>query len=950
MSLKNGLSLLLLFVQTVLCAQYPQYFVYNDENGMPSNEVYSTLQDQRGFIWLGCDAGLFKFDGVRYVGYKSKAQRSKSVAGLTISAVTGKLYCTNFQHQIFCLAQDSLQEIKHDLGNILHLVCDSSGRLLVNHSKGFAVYDETNKQWKNYTGFEFQGNGSTRSTRINTKNKVCFLTSTGVAFFADNQFSFVQDSLLMARFSWHYVMEWWGETEQWLFPFSNQNGIFRNKNGKIEPITRKNLLAALAGKQTNNVKRLADNHLWICTYNGIVRYNPDTDEATVFYPEMAFSDCMIDREGNYWFSTLQAGLLRVPHLDFRTWNTLKNTKLTKMATDGSRVYFASVNAEIGELDTQTETLSLFNTGSKANIQCFDYVPDDNCLYFYTDNRLHTLRNGKIERKEQILVATKCFQKIGNQYFLGSSQGLYLYDLETHQTTEKLSNYWSREIQWDKNANVLWVATNKGLLKLAQTQQQWAIQDTFITEGQVLSVVLDTVEKQLFALNFEGKIFAMAAHDAQPQLVAALPANAQPYRLRQHHTRLYIATNKGLWVYDLKQKKFENIDILSGLASNNVQDVLVIGENIWLNTGKGLQCIPLQMGDKKTRALLHLKNQNTNINLTYGQPLVLFPETSIYSSNGNFEYAYRINGNDWSRLPASIKQIEIQNLSAGNFNIELKAIDHRGFDSENTVLVSGYVRPPFWQTWWFYLLVGASILAVVFWYFRRRINRLQQRQQKEIERLMLENELRLTQQSALKAQMNPHFIFNVLNSIKGYIYENDKKNAALYLNCFADLIRKILEQSATPTITLQEEMEVLKLYIDLEALLLGGTFSYSIDIDENVPKQRIKIPSLLLQPFVENAFKHGLRHKKGDKKLHVHFAWDEPERRLLVSVTDNGIGREAAARINQSKKHNSFASNALAKRIQLLNHEKTETVGLEIIDLQDEQQAATGTKVVLRLHL
>src|SRR5690606_16137114 len=122
-------------------------------------------------------------------------------------------------------------------------------------------------------------------------------------------------------------------------------------------------------------------------------------------------------------------------------------------------------------------------------------------------------------------------------------------------------------------------------------------------------------------------------------------------------------------------------------------------------------------------------------------------------------------------------------------------------------------------------------------------------------------LRLTQQSALKAQMNPHFIFNVLNSIKGYIYENDKKNAALYLSRFSELIRKILEQSSVSNIKLSEEIETLKLYIELEAMLLDNSFSCSISIAPNINPENLYIPAMLIQPLVENALKHGLRHKQ-----------------------------------------------------------------------------------------
>src|SRR5690606_15757413 len=132
---------------------------------------------------------------------------------------------------------------------------------------------------------------------------------------------------------------------------------------------------------------------------------------------------------------------------------------------------------------------------------------------------------------------------------------------------------------------------------------------------------------------------------------------------------------------------------------NVQDLLLLDGDLWLATGNGLQKIPLGNKPEKPLAKIYLKKHKNNVSLNYGEPLTLSPEASIYNANGNFEYAYRINKSDWVKLPSSIEQIEIHNLSAGSFTIELKAIDHLKRDSENSIFISGYVHPPFWQKWW-----------------------------------------------------------------------------------------------------------------------------------------------------------------------------------------------------------------------------------------------------------
>jgi two-component sensor histidine kinase len=325
----------------------------------------------------------------------------------------------------------------------------------------------------------------------------------------------------------------------------------------------------------------------------------------------------------------------------------------------------------------------------------------------------------------------------------------------------------------------------------------------------------------------------------------------------------------------------------------------------------------------------------------------------YRSNGDFDFAYRIIGssNSWTMVPGKIEKIDFANLPSGYNSIEIKLIDHSSNDSYNTITLGFNVIPPFWQRWWFYLLITFSTLALAFGIFRWRLFALRKKQFKELKRLRLENELRLTQQNALKAQMNPHFLFNVLNSIKGYIYENDKKNAAKYLSDFSSLVRKVLELSSMPYVSLDQELEALKIYIELEAMLLQSTFSYDLIIDEELDIDDFQVPSLILQPYVENAFKHGLRHKKGNKNLKINLKYNSLQNFLEIQITDNGIGREASEILNKenNNEHKSFATSAIEKRIKLLNYRRKDVVGVEITD-NFEGEESIGTTVTIRIHV
>lgn len=931
------LFLLANFIAANLFSQYPQYFSYNIENGLPSNEVYSIAQDKKGFIWIGCDAGLFKFDGVRYIAYKCKTQNSKSISTLSL-AETGRIYCVNFQDQIFYLEKDSLRELKHTLHKISHITTDANGLLYATHKNGASVYNPSSSQWKKIKGVD----GFTSSVCVNELNEACFLSQHGLVKISDDSPQFIRlpESNGQAASDFSMVCH---KKEIWVFK-KVSNEYYTVIGTQVIKKSQPNLGRMLQNKKITRVKPLPDDKLWIATYSGMICYDTKKDSAVIFYPDLSFSDMLIDREKNYWFTTLQTGLIRIPELNLKVWDKtnelLKNDKITKLTHDSTYIYFATGNGTIGKLHSLTNELKTFHTGNVADAQSLDYDFADRRLYFNINQHLFFLNGNLLGELPNTISSLKSIQNIHGNYFKLSSWDLNVEGKENYKVTDG----WSRELRYDSKKNIVWIASNLGLLKIEYVNQKWEHTTSFLNNTQILSLDFDITNQKLYILAFDGTLYSLGEENLDK--LANLPNEAQGNKLKFFNNALYVASNKGVWIFNLSQKTWNNLNSLSGLASDNIQDLVALDGNLWLATGKGLQKIPLIQSVEKSLAKIYLKTDTSNPQLNYGQSLVLYPEASIYNAQGQFEYAYRINKGDWVKLPSTVEQIELQNLPIGNLEIELKAIDHIGRDSENIILLEGYVNPPFWFTWWFILIILLLIGVLLYLIIKKIISNIRHREQEK-------TQLAHSQLTALKAQMNPHFIFNVLNSIKGYIYENDKKNAALYLSRFSDLIRKVLELSAVPMIKLSKEIEILKLYIELEAMLLDDNFEYEIIIDENIQDDEISIPALLIQPLVENAFKHGLRHKSDAKKLSAIFAAniDNPNgTNLTVIIQDNGIGCEAANKINQQQTHPSFATQALAERIKLLNIEHAKNISLEIIDLKDQIGNATGTKVILNIQM
>ncbi|MBL0135104.1 MAG: histidine kinase [Chitinophagaceae bacterium] len=285
---------------------------------------------------------------------------------------------------------------------------------------------------------------------------------------------------------------------------------------------------------------------------------------------------------------------------------------------------------------------------------------------------------------------------------------------------------------------------------------------------------------------------------------------------------------------------------------------------------------------------------------------------------------------------------------------------------------------------FFLLLGLTIEAICFSFaisYRSKLvveekNRLERSYRESLEEALLQrtNELQIqnklievqkvkqleaefemkiaeTEMVALRAQMNPHFIFNCLNSIKLYTLENDSSTASAYLTKFSQLIRLVLENSRTGKVTLKKELETLELYVELESMRFKEKVKFDLFVDPEIDQQYVELPPLLLQPYVENAIWHGLMHKPGGGTISIHIT--QPNEFLLhVEISDNGIGREKAME-HKSKSatvQKSFGLKMTSERLEVLNQIYKTKTEVDIVDLKDSDGNSSGTKIILDIPL
>lgn len=301
-----------------------------------------------------------------------------------------------------------------------------------------------------------------------------------------------------------------------------------------------------------------------------------------------------------------------------------------------------------------------------------------------------------------------------------------------------------------------------------------------------------------------------------------------------------------------------------------------------------------------------------------------------------EYRLKELNSPWQTLSENPGRALFPTLWPGTYTLEVR--DGWGWHQEFPV----QIPRPWWLTAWALLVAGLTlsigILAIIQWQKRRQAARQR-----------LEENLAHSRLVALRAQMNPHFLFNVLNSIQGLVYENKADEATEQIQRYATFTRLILDQSAQNLITLREELETLETYLSLEAERMGPSFRWTCEVSDELDPTACTLPPLMIQPLVENALLHGLLHAYGTKELHIRFSV-EAGPSLVVEVEDNGVGREAAwaYRSRRGKAHQSFASQALAERLALLSQRQGQTYTLSYTDLVAADGSPGGT--LARLHL
>jgi ligand-binding sensor domain-containing protein len=432
-------------------------------------------------------------------------------------------------------------------------------------------------------------------------------------------------------------------------------------------------------------------------------------------------------------------------------------------------------------------------------------------------------------------------------------------------------------------------------------------------------------------------------------------------------KIWVGSYEGYTVFDPQHEQIENPWIDYGQRENNflsgAKCALRNGKLIFSNMGNFIVIDPAEIAVKRAALApvisgitvfekpTPLYQKQNAIHLSWKENFFTI-DFSTFSSQQKtaVEYAYRLvqYDKDWV-ISNSRNFASYTGVKGGNYQFEVKARykDDKADAWSQVAVLTISIAPPFWETWWFRSLVVLLVIAAIVLVVKLREKRLVKEQKVKSE---FRERISSSEMKALRAQMNPHFLYNSLNAIRLFVLQNDSDNAEKYLVKFARLMRLILDNSRQDWVNLGSEIEQLQLYLELEQLRFDNKFYFSVQVDPSLHRENTSVPPMIIQPYIENSILHGIAHKAGKGMITVTI---QPSNgHLECVVDDNGVGRIKAMEFSSRKltSHKSVGLRVTQERLQLISERTGKTAGVEVVDKYDELKEAVGTKVIITLPL
>lgn len=974
-----------------LNAQQPVFRHYTVDDGLPSNEIYHVIQDSKGYIWLATNMGVSRYDGHTFRNFDKQDGLSENTVFEIYEDEKGRVWFVSFPCQLAYFYNDSIISYKYNdlLKNEVGAVAipvKSSFFISKNDEVKIGVMSEGLISIDNKGNLKKLHPSGAESTEAHlflqddkvlvSQGKIMFLYRINIHEKGIIQKYFINNKV--RNFSHRQLMAIRLGQDQVAFM---QNDLLAVFTPKKEPVV-KFMDFRIFGIYTDN-----NDNLWLATdMNGAICYDKGRVNLRPLYHLLngiSVSSVCQDSEGGRWFSTLAEGLYYLPSGNFNSYTKesgLTSSNINKLILldgkliAGTKDQFINIimNNNISNLkvsNTKNDIIQALSEDKKGML----WIGTNE--YLYSLNKLKTIK--RYENYSEIssvrLIASKSksrwifsIKNISNSYdgglWLGESNcfskfinGRVVYN---SLSTDNIGLRVEAILQTDSNTvyigatSGLWRRDKTGINNLKELNSLLGNRITDMKFNESASqLYIGTKGSGLLTYNLKASVTRITKSDGLSSNSITSLAFINGY--------LWVATNRGLNCFDptkigTREFKINSYFKQHGLISNEINQIAGDSNNIYIATNQGITVFnyrvyqPVLAPPPVYINAFSIMNKDTIVQSGYRinneQKLITIEFIGIsYRDADNIKYRYRLVGlsDNWINTKNTV--VEYAFLPSGSYKFEVIAINADGIESHSAAQISFTILPPFWKTWWFISISIFVISVIIYLYYINRVRQLRKEHQ-------LRNDINWYRQQALGKQMDPHFVFNTLNSIQSYIIKNDRLASSQYLSKFAKLMRLILNSSQKQAVPLNDEISALSLYLELESLRFEQKFDYHLNIDPTIDPLACFIPPFMIQPFIENAIWHGIMGIKGVGCISIYFV--KNQNKITCTIEDNGIGREKSKLMKSGFKRDqkSLGISLVESRLNLLNSLYGIDMHSLVTDLYDKDGHASGTKVVIDLPL
>ncbi|MEP6675502.1 MAG: histidine kinase [Ferruginibacter sp.] len=968
---------------------------FSSKDGLPASTIFSVNEDRLGYLWIGTTNGVSRFDGKSFTNYAYSE-------GLPDLNITGSLM--DSQMRLWVVAAKGMAQFKANrfityplsdsmkIGYVFGIIESTKGNVWALTNVG--VYEFQINHWQKIS---FYKNDAVRGCRniIETANGTYINYGNFIVLKKNGTDVIISDS---NKIGYYYNNLALMNNELFV---STIDGVYKIEKDKL--IKLSGPLGRIKGLYSYFID--SKKNCWIGSQEKglLLKRNADTAFETFYkHPFInLYSNFKEDKAGNIWVAGYY-GLLKIAAAGYKIYdvppaggqgllrNLFQPPGQTVFFNNGSTTLRAFNNGKFDAVALQFSNGSKLSNKEMVIDRC---VFDDKGRSWYLLRGLELLLQDKnilYNQKKVIAHSGKeiydvLYDKYRKKITIAVINQKYLCQLnDTGFNTMPIANNIVIEgriygIFQCSNDNIIF-SSSKGYVYSIDKNYNCRLQLKPFTAGNIIDDFYEDLNRNLW-INYKGRGLRCYEwnNDSLRFRETITKANGLPDDqinnvCFDNHNYLWASFSSGIAVLseDSNSKTaahhpaafFYSDDLNMGDLNGNKMIKDEAG-NIWLSANQKAICFfPDSISYGSNAPLVQIENIKINLlntdwstytdsldgifslpvdlKLPYNKnTLAIYFKAVAASGTSNVSYSYMLDGLDKEWSPASSSDfISFVNLPAGNYTFSVKAkLPNTNWSAP--AVFSFEIKKAFWETWWFRLLVIVIASSLILFVFRFRMKQVKTKAE-------LKNKLQDLESKALKAQMNPHFVFNAMNSIQSLIMNNRVDEAGSYISKFAKLMRQVLENADVNLVTIEKELYSLQLYIALEKLRMNVELNYSEIIDKDIDIAQERIPSLILQPFVENALWHGLSKKETERSLLIKMTANQNW--IICEITDNGIGRKNAA-TNYSQLPEGHLSKATAITIQrLINFNRTATITPVVItDLEDESGIAAGTSVTIMIR-